>query len=378
MDEKILKELYETFQLKERKGQGGMTFKYVPNEDVINRMNKVFEGNWCTRIIDKDIVDDQVVVEVQVDVHDAEGKCYTHTGFGSQQIMRYTQGQNAGKIIDIGNAYKGALAKGIVNACTRWGVGLFKERNPYELDNVTIVADAGTPPGVAPVRPPSNPAPKPAPAPVAPAAQPAPVQAPPAPSSAIPVSEVPQHTMTPSNVSPAPAAAPAPVVPPAAAAPAPQPAPAPVVESTTHNPAPPVMPEQPMATSVSLVQEEVPPEPAAPATPPTAPPGAPPMPSFPAPAAAPAEAAAPETPELPMSQPAAAPSNDINEVGISDVQRVALNGILTMHSANYDELAREAFDSKGMAQAVPPKENLSYQEAVVVIKYGNDKFKKNR
>lgn len=356
MDERILKQLYKTFPLKERKGTGGMTFKYIPNEDIINRMNKVFGGNWCTRIVDKDIVDDQVIVEVRVEIHDPErDKMYTHTGFGSQQIMRYTQGPNAGKIIDIGNAYKGALAKGIVNACTRWGVGLFKERNAYELDNVTMVADNNTPPGVAPVRAPAPtpppaakpasvpvapPAVKPAPAPVVPAAAPAPV---------------------------APAAAPAPVAPPTSAAPAPPkppattatPPPAPVVESTTHNPAPPMMPNQPVSTSVGVAQEA--PNPPAP----------PAMPSFPAPAME-----APATPELPMSQPS--PPAGLDRVGISDVQRVALNGLLTMHSANYDELAREAFDNKGMDQPVPPKEQLSYEEAVVVIKYGNDKYKKNR
>jgi len=37
MHEDILKKLYETFVLSSRKGTGGMTFKYVPNEDVINR-----------------------------------------------------------------------------------------------------------------------------------------------------------------------------------------------------------------------------------------------------------------------------------------------------------------------------------------------------
>lgn len=374
MDERILKKLYETFVLSERKGTGGMVFKYVPNEDVINRMNKVFEGNWCTRVIDKDIVDDQVIVEVQVDIYDPDHeKVYTHTGFGSQQIMRYNQGPNAGKIIDIGNAYKGALAKGIVNACTRWGVGLFKERNPYELDNVTMVADDNTPAGVAPVRAPSAPPvmPKPAamsmPTPNAapvppPNAKPAPAPVQPAPTSAIP-----------SPVPPAPTSAtPPPVAPPITTGTAPanmyvNTVSAPetrAVESTTSVPVPPMMPNQSVAASVNVVQEKAP-------APPTVN-----MPSFPAPNMAPAPAAnspAPATPDLPMSK-----SNGLDAVGISDVQRVALNGILTMHNANYDELAREAFDSKGMSQAVPPKENLSYEEAVVVIKYGNDKFRKNR
>jgi recombination DNA repair RAD52 pathway protein len=63
MREDILKQLYETFQLREREGQGGMRFKYVPNEDVINRMNKIFKGDWSTEVKDKNIVDDQVILD---------------------------------------------------------------------------------------------------------------------------------------------------------------------------------------------------------------------------------------------------------------------------------------------------------------------------
>lgn len=353
MDERILEKLYKTFKLSERKGTGGMTFKYVPNEDVINRMNQVFKGNWCTRIMGKDVVDDQVVVEVQVDVYN-EGQCYTQTGFGSQQIMRYTQGPNSGKIIDIGNAYKGALAKGIVNACTRWGVGLYKESNPMN--------EVGVQP--APSAPTSQLPPTTTQTPMPPVKEPAPVA----------------PMMPPQNTS----ATPPPMAPPTTSA-TPPPSPytqettAPVAENTVHNSVPPMVPNQPMTAAINVVQEEAPAAPVAPPTP-VAPESAPTMPSFPAPNAAPAPAPVadsppPSTPELPMSQSS---GGDISAVGISDVQRVALNGILTMHSANYDELAREAFDSKGLGQAVPPKENLSYQEAVVVIKYGNDKFKKNR
>jgi hypothetical protein len=120
-----------------------------------------------------------------------------------------------------------------------------------------------------------------------------------------------------------------------------------------------------MTAGINVVQEE----PAAPAVPS--------MPSFPPPTAAPAAPAvngpAPSTPDLPMT-----PAGGMETVHISDVQRVALNGILTMHNADYESLAREAFDSKGITAPVPDREQLTYEQAVVVIKYGNDKFKKNR
>lgn len=345
MEETILKNLYETFDLKERKGQGGMVFRYVPNEDVINRMNKVFQGNWSTKVIDKDVVDDQVIIEVQVNIYDEASECeYTHTGFGSQQIMRYSSGPNAGKIIDIGNAYKGALAKGIVNACTRWGVGLFKERNPYEMDNVTMVADDTPAPKSVPVMSPAVP----------------PAAAAPVPPKAVHVAPPTTGGGTTNIVPPSTSAMPPAAVPPPSTAAAPVPPintsatpPPSVFESKTTAPAMP-MPGSTVSTTLKIEQEKP----------------AQPLPNFTPPNTTPA----PERPTLPMSNG----GGNLDAVGISDVQRVALNGILSMNNAKYDELAREAFDSKGMSQAVPPKEQLSYEEAVVVIKYGNDKFRKNR
>ena len=63
-------------------------------------------------------------------------------------------------------------------------------------------------------------------------------------------------------------------------------------------------------------------------------------------------------------------------MGISDVQCVALNGILDMQSIEYNVLAKEAFESRGISKQIPSKEELNYDDAVVIIKYGNDKFRK--
>jgi len=325
MREDILKQLYETFHLREREGQGGMKFKYVPNEDVINRMNKIFMGDWSTEVKDKDIVDDQVILEVAVSITDPEsGKIHTHSGFGSQQIMRYNKGPNQGKIIDIGNAYKGALSKAIVNACTRWGVGLFKERNAYELDNITPVEEAFDTVSLA--------------APVV----------------------VPEISITPSPAETHTAVDNTPMFPtPPAANPAyseakPVPAPPPVLEKTVEFPPTPPMPGQTVAAGVSLVQ--------APTTE---------MPKVPGPMEQPPKAPeAPTAPKLPFT-----PQQNGND-RISDVQRVALNGILSMRNINYEDLAKEAFEARGIDKPIPAKEDLNYEDAVVVIKYGNDKYRK--
>jgi hypothetical protein len=347
MHEVIMKKLYEKFNLSTRQGQGGMTFKYVPNEDVINRMNEVFAGDWSTSVKFKDVIDDQVILEVEVKVVDPGTEItHSHTGFGSQQIMRYNSGTNAGKIIDIGNGYKGALAKAIVNACTRWGVGLYKESNP------TAAPAVGTPAAVA-----------------IPANIPTPTL-PPVPNTAVaPPVMPPITTVVPPVAQPITTATPPPVpMPPTTASPTPSPytiettappvaevpsIPTPpmvepvVVETITTFP-PPMSPDQPVAANINLTQE---------------------LPKLPTPATA----TVPITPTLPLSV-----DEGLSGIGISDVQRVALNGILTMNNAQYNELALEAFQANGINKVVPNKEDLNYDEAVVVIKFGNDKYRKNR
>lgn len=347
MHEQIINKLYETFPLKERQGTGGMQFKYVPNEEVIHRMNTVFAGNWSTEVLFRDVVDDYVVMEVAVIISDPETKEYfKQTGYGSSQIQRYSSGPNQGKAIDIGNAYKGALSKGIVNACTRWGVGLFKEYNPLTESVPQAKSDQATTVAAPPM-------PEPPPAPPA-----QPTTVPPAPN----VPSVPQ----PQNSAPTPPAPPVPQN----ATPAP---PAPPTPANTP-PAPPAAPTNlppgvpPTVSASTVVQTE--PTNAAPPAPPEPAPQAPPspqpqaVPNFPGP-----NMDAPSAPDLPFS------GQDGNSM-ITDVQRVALNGILSMRNVDYNDLAKEAFEFNGINKVVPNKENLTYEDAVIVIKYGNDKYRK--
>ena len=342
-----MQELYKTFRLSERKGTGGMTFKYVPNEDVITRMNKVFKGNWSTVVQHKDTIEDQVLVEVQVTITDPDsGEIYTQTGFGSSQIARFKEGPNAGKIVDIGNAYKGSLSKAIVNACTRWGVGLIKESNPYVEEDYTPVMDNTTTTPAPTITVPNIPN----------------IPTPPAPAVSNNVAVPPATNNTPVPPTP-PMAAPTPPATPVVPTPtvvpeieeAPKSEAPPIVETTATFP-PPMMPEQIVSASVNLEQVK-----------PTASP-APPMEPI-----RPVENTVPSTPDLPFSK-----VEGLAGVVISDVQKVALKGILSMNNANYEELAKEAFDANGISKPVPTKENLSYEEAVAVIKFGNEKYRKNR
>lgn len=90
----------------------------------------------------------------------------------------------------------------------------------------------------------------------------------------------------------------------------------------------------------------------------------------------------------PVSQPAVAPpppATSGEENMISDIQMVALNTVLTMKmlpGETYESLVKDAFEFRGLEvpNPIPKKEDLTYQQAVAVIKYGNDDDvrKKNR
>jgi hypothetical protein len=311
MNQETIKKCYDKFELRERRGQGNQMFKYVNSKDIIHRMNTLFAGNWSSEVLSTDTIDNQVIVRVRVYITDPEtGKLYYHEGFGSSQIARYTGGQNEGKIIDIGNAYKGALSKGIVNACRMWGVGLFKEAD-FEFeedDDGDFTAPSIPPVPTAASLPETKPAPL-QPVVVATSAPAIPVMASPA------VSAMPARPTLPS-------AADMPVRPTASLSRAP-------VTSMVAEPAP-IVPAPPSASPAPTV-------------------------------------------DLPFSATQPETVNKIN-----DVQKVAISGILTLRKMTYDQLATEAFaDAGAPGYQYPPVEQLTYDEAVVVIKYGNNKFRKH-
>jgi hypothetical protein len=256
---------------------------------------------------------------------------------------------NAGKIVDIGNVYKSALAKAIVNACTRWGVGLFKEKNAYDVYDV--VSEAPAPISAPPVQ--VNP-PQPPQVPVV-NQQPLPVV--PAPAQPITVPVIPTERVVTSSAVLTQAVPPAPVNV--------VPVPTPVVET-------PVVVETP---AVELPKVPIPNQ-AIPAPPAQQPVAAPPLVntapavSIPPVPPVPLVNTIPSTPAVPFA------TQPTETMGISDVQCVALNGILDMQGIEYDVLAKEAFENRGISKQIPTKEQLNYDDAVVIIKYGNDKFRK--
>ena len=79
-----------------------------------------------------------------------------------------------------------------------------------------------------------------------------------------------------------------------------------------------------------------------------------------------------------VQTPFAVPEVDNNKpLGISDIQKVALGGIISSKGIVFEELAKEAFATNGIVKdPFPSRDDLTYDEAVLIIKYGNDKFRK--
>ena len=130
MDAKTIGNLYEKFEVQERVGAYDKTYKFIPSENIINRMIKVFNGKWSTEILQNEIIGNQVLVRVKVCAVDpVDGQLHCHEGFASHDINKYTKGKKVGEIVNIGNDFKSATSKAIRTACTRFGVGLYLEES---------------------------------------------------------------------------------------------------------------------------------------------------------------------------------------------------------------------------------------------------------
>ena len=309
MQKEILDKLYEPFELKARPGQGGMTFKYVPSDDIVDRMNKVFMGNWSTEVVESEVIGDQVLIRVRVyaqDPNSSDSRQYWHEGYASQLIAKYTQGAKVGQIIDIGNSYKSAMSKAIKTAVAKWGVGLYLEKG--SVNEGSGVGSWG-PPNIPTTVPEIVPVEQPKILPVAPVVVDAPVA--PAPLAAAPVA-------TPVNIPPGNPNIPF----------------APVPEAQTTDPLGAGTLSAPVFTDANVVVTK--PNPSAGFNPPMG----------------------------------AIPGQGATAEGLTDVQKVAIENIMSVHSKPFAELAPAALQrTDNLPNSV---EALSYQDAVKLIQYGNN------
>jgi len=330
MRQEILDFLYQPFEVHTKPGKG--QFKFIESRDVIDRMNKAFSGNWSSEVINSEIIEDNIVVWARVYILDPETNVFfKQDGYGSSPIQRFTYGENQGKPVDLGNSYKSALSKAVKAACARWGAGLFIDEGDSSenfTSNPPVVPVAQNSQPVIPAIPgvPLMPA---APAPAIPTGPTIPV---------IPVSQaVPQSTP--------PAVVDAPV----------PPIPAAVGESSVP-PSPAAMP------SVPEPQQQKNPGVS--------------IPSFPQNNIKESEGYSNPIPVVPSPGGGGALMGTVaksdDKTPPTNIQKAALEGLVTVRNFNYRELAEAAFEANGLSKdQVPPMAELNADQATIIIGHAN-------
>jgi hypothetical protein len=111
-------------EIKMRAGRGGMQFAYVEHGYVTERLNLVFGFNWDFEIVDKQILDDEVIVEARLTVRTPGGQTIVKTQFGGAEIKRHASGARSGRPLSIADDYKAAASDALKKCASLLGIGL--------------------------------------------------------------------------------------------------------------------------------------------------------------------------------------------------------------------------------------------------------------
>src|SRR6478672_2204901 len=139
-------------EIKMRQGRGGLQFAYVEHGYVTERLNLVFGFNWDFDIVDKQILDDEVIVEARLTVRTPGGQTIVKTQFGGAEIKRHASGAKSGRPLSIADDYKAAASDALKKCASLLGIGL----DLYGRDRPGDAApeEAPRPAGPAPAPPP--------------------------------------------------------------------------------------------------------------------------------------------------------------------------------------------------------------------------------
>lgn len=123
-------------EIKYRQGRGGLQFAYVEHGYVTERLNMVFGFNWDFEVVDKQILEDEVIVEAKLTVRTPGGQTIVKTQFGGADIKRHASGARSGRPLSIADDFKAAASDALKKCASLLGVGLdlYGRDRPEELD----------------------------------------------------------------------------------------------------------------------------------------------------------------------------------------------------------------------------------------------------
>ena len=133
-------------EIKLRQGRGGMQFSYVEHGYVTERLNLVFGFNWDFEIVDKQILEDEVIVEAKLTVRTPKGQTIVKTQFGGAEIKRHASGPRSGRPLSIADDYKAAGSDALKKCASLLGIGLDlygRDRVDEEPPAVPVAVEPG-------------------------------------------------------------------------------------------------------------------------------------------------------------------------------------------------------------------------------------------
>ena len=128
-------------EIKTRQGRGGLQFSYVEHGYVTERLNLVFGFNWDFEVTDKQILEDEVIVEAKLTVRTPGGQTIVKTQFGGADIKRHASGAKSGRPLSIADDYKAAASDALKKCASLLGIGLdlYGRDRPYDLEEAQPV-----------------------------------------------------------------------------------------------------------------------------------------------------------------------------------------------------------------------------------------------
>lgn len=122
-------------KVKTRHGKGGMQYKYIPTQEIVNRLNDVLGCAWSAYEVDSMFIGQPgqapsyVVKRVRIEVPDPEvpDRRWHRDGWGGHPM--------AG---DAGDAMKSAYSKAFTKAASQFGIGLYLWGVDVDDDNAPI------------------------------------------------------------------------------------------------------------------------------------------------------------------------------------------------------------------------------------------------
>ena len=116
MDQNQLRALSRPFtDMKTRPGRNGQSISYIEGHAVVQRLNDALAGDWSFRVLEKDVLDGEVIVLGELRAGEL-----VKQAFGGSEVTKTRDG----KIVSLADDLKSAATDALKKAATLLGVAL--------------------------------------------------------------------------------------------------------------------------------------------------------------------------------------------------------------------------------------------------------------